>query len=450
MKIVKKIKEKVSYSHMGAVIVGLVIGWLIFAGGTRSAEPLPADHSLMDHQGKELWTCTMHPQVREDKPGHCPICGMELVPVASNESQMDDVEGQFTVKLSDEAMKIAEVSMATIEKRAPQKEVYLPGKVRADERRISELTSRFPGRIEKLSVNFTGQKVTRGQVLATIYSPELVTAQKELFEAFKYKDSNPSYYKASRQKLKLWDLTETQIKEIEQANEVRHYFDVLSPITGTVTMRHVAIGDYVQEGSPLFEVIDLSRVWVIFDAYESDLPWIKIGDKINFTIKSIPGEAFEGKVTFIDPVINQMTRVAGVRAELNNTRDILKPQMLASGILRTKLPGSGDQLVVPKSAVLWTGKEAVVYVMSQDQNNMFRYREIDLGAEAGDYYVVTQGLTEGEMVASNGVFKIDAAAQLGGKPSMMNPEGGKVSVGHDHGSMEDGENSKASEHQGHG
>ncbi len=438
MKILDNIKSKISYTNIGILVVGLLMGWLIFGGSGKSSETLPVNHTEEDHTASEVWTCAMHPQIREDGPGQCPICGMELVPVETDEGNEDGEEGQYTVKLSNAAMKIAEVSMTTIEKKAPYKEVYLPGKVTADERRISQLTARFPGRIEKLFVNFTGQKVRKGQVLSKIYAPELITAQKELFEAYKFKDSNPNYYKAARQKLKLWDLTEAQITGIEQAGEVKFYFDVLSPISGTVTVRNVALGDYVKEGDPLFEVINLSRVWVMFDAYESDLPWIKLKDKISFTIKSIPGVKFEARVTFIDPVLNQMTRVAGVRAEINNPKDLLKPQMLAAGLLKTMLPGSGDQLVVPQSAVLWTGKKAIVYVMTGDHSNMFQYREIDLGADAGNYYIVNAGLIEGEMVASNGVFKIDAAAQLKGEKSMMNPEGGKVSMG-GHGNMDMGD-----------
>ncbi len=442
MKILDNIKSKINYANIGVLIVGVLIGWLTFGGSGNPSENLPSDHSEEDHKPGEVWTCSMHPQVREDGPGQCPFCGMDLIPVESDDSDEDGEAGQFTVKLSNAAMKIAEVSMTTIEEKAPYKEVYLPGKVVADERRISQLTARYPGRIEKLIVNFTGQKVRKGQVLAKIYSPELVTAQKELFEAIKYKESNPKYYQASQQKLKLWDLTEEQIKAIEESGEVKFYFEVLSPITGTVTMRHVSLGDYVKEGSALFEVINLRHVWVMFDAYESDIPWIKMKDKIKFSIKSIPGKEFEATVTFIDPVINRMTRVAGVRAELDNPKDILKPQMLATGILKTMLPGSGDQSVVPKSAVLWTGKKAVVYVMTGDHNNMFQYREIELGAEAGDYYVVKEGLNAGEMVASNGVFKIDAAAQLQGKQSMMNPEGGKQSMG-GHAGMDMGGDSKS-------
>ena len=435
MKIFENLRRKVTFTNVIILIAGVLIGWLVFGGSQKSAENPDADHVLEDHEAGEVWTCSMHPQIREDGPGKCPICGMDLVPIEMDDTELDGEAGQFTVKLSNAALKIAEVTTTVIERKAPYNEIYLPGKVMPDERLTSKLTSRFDGRIEKLFVNFTGQKVRKGQILAKIYSPELVTAQKELFESVKYRETNPRYYAAARQKLKLWSLTEQQINGIEQAGEVQFYFDVLSPISGTIINRHVTLGDYIIEGSPLFEVIDLSHVWVVFDAYESDLPWIKLRDKINFTIKSIPGQKFEGSITFIDPVINRQTRVAGVRAELRNPGDILKPQMLVSGILTTMLPGSPNELVIPKSAILWTGKKAVVYVMNEQNNNLFEYREIELGAEAGDYYVVAKGLTEGDRVAANGVFKIDAAAQLQGKQSMMNPEGGKSSTPHQHGEM---------------
>ncbi len=408
-------------------IIGTVTGSLIFGGSAGDTKILAEDHSTMEHAPGTLWTCAMHPQIKMEKPGDCPICGMELVPMDTDDGE-DSGDGDYTVKLSNSAMKIAEVSTTPVERKAPYKEIYLPGKVMADERRISELTSRFSGRIEKLYVNFTGQKVRKGQVLAQIYSPELVTAQRELFEAYKFQETNPGYYKAARNKLKLWDLSEKQIDEIANSGNVKFYFDVLSPLTGTVTMRMVSLGDYVKEGTSLFEIIDLSHVWIMFDAYENDIPWIKLKDKIKFKIKSIPNRVFESTVTFIDPVLNPKSRVAGVRAELNNSKNLLKPEMLASGSLKTMLPG-GDQLLVPKSAVLWSGKKAVVYVRTNNHQNMFRFTEITLGADAGDSYVVLEGLNDGELVATNGVFKIDAAAQLKGEKSMMNPTGGKQSMG---------------------
>ncbi len=162
--------------------------------------------------------------------------------------------------------------------------------MQADERNIAELTARFGGRIEKLFVNYTGQNVRLGEKLATIYSPDLVTAQRELLEAISFKEDRPSFYLAAKSKLKLWDLSDDQINAIEEKGEPQLYFDILSPISGTVMMRHVALGDYVKEGSALFQVTNLSKVWVMFDAYESDLPWIKTGDHVELTIQSLPGK----------------------------------------------------------------------------------------------------------------------------------------------------------------
>ncbi|MCK5170993.1 MAG: efflux RND transporter periplasmic adaptor subunit, partial [Bacteroidales bacterium] len=269
--------------------------------------------------------------------------------------------------------------------------------------------------------------------LATIYSPNLVTAQRELLEAISYKETRPALYKAAKGKLKLWDLSEDQIRAIEEKGEPQLYFDVLSPISGTVTMRHVALGDYIKEGTALFKVVDLTRVWALFDAYESDLPWIKINDKVDFSIQALAGKNFSGKVTFIDPFIDPQTRVAKVRVELNNRELKIKPEMFISGILESEITGEGNKILVPKSAILWTGKRAIVYVKVQDRENpSFLYREITLGPEAGAFYVVAEGLNEGEEIAVNGVFKIDAASQLQGLPSMMNPKGGTAPKAHNH------------------
>lgn len=446
MKLLTIILKREVFYGTGLLLAGLILGWLLFAGGSNGnrneTESAMIEMEKHDHEEGSIWTCSMHPQIRGDGPGQCPICGLELVPISTN---VDEDVGPTTILMSENAMKIAEVETSVVEKKVPFKEVYFPGKVKADERRISKLTSRYPGRIEKLSINFTGQKVRKGQVLATIYSPELVTAQKELFEARKYKSSNPQFYRAAKNKLKLWDLTDGQIEKIENSVEVQFYFEILSPLTGTVTMRHVTLGDYVKEGSPLFEIVNFSRVWVMFDAYQSNIPWVRLGDKIRFSIKSIPGREFVSTVTFVDPVINPNTRVAYVRTEMSNPGEILKPGMFTSGILKSRLSGNKESIVIPKSAILWTGKKAVVYVKNPSSaRNMFSYREIVLGEDAGNHYVVKEGLEEGELVATNGVFKIDAAAQLQGKTSMMNPDGGKVSMAPDHGSMES-ENKKEPE-----
>jgi Cu(I)/Ag(I) efflux system membrane fusion protein len=360
---------------------------------------------------------------------------MDLIPLATAQTSGEDVDPDEIV-MTESAAKLADIQTMMVSEGTPHKTVHLQGKVQADERNIAELTARFGGRIEKLFVNFTGQNVRKGEKLATIYSPDLITAQRELLEAVSFKENRPSFYTAARAKLKLWDLTDDQIAAIEEDGEPQHYFEVLSPISGTVMMRHVALGDYIREGSPLFQVTDLKRVWVMFDAYETDLPWIRTGDRVELTIQAIPGKEFEGTVAHIDPFINPKSRIAKVRIELPNPGLKLKPEMFANGLLHSKIAESSNHLLIPKSSILWTGKRAVVYVkVPERETPSFIYREITLGPEAGNFYVVADGLMEGEVIAVNGVFKIDAAAQLEGKPSMMNPGGGKVSLGHDHGSM---------------
>jgi Cu(I)/Ag(I) efflux system membrane fusion protein len=434
------------------LIVGIFLGWLFFHSSGENS--ITTNQEQTGHEGHEqgeevttMWTCSMHPQIRQDKPGKCPICAMDLVPLSDMQSDQENVDPD-EIQMTESAANLADVQTLFVEKGVPNKELFLQGKVQADERRISELTARFGGRIEKLFVSFTGENVTKGEKLATIYSPGLVTAQRELLEAVGYKDTRPALYTAARGKLRLWDLTEEQINAIEEKGESQLYFDILSPISGTVMKRQIALGDYVKEGSSLFEITDLTRVWIMFDAYESDLPWIKTGDKVKYNLQSLPGKSFEGKVIYIDPFINPGTRVAKVRVEQKNPGLTLKPEMFVNGTIESITAGATNEILIPKSSILWTGKRAVVYVKVQDRDQpSFLYREIELGPESGKFYVVSSGLAEGEEIAVNGVFKIDAASQLAGKPSMMNPEGGKVSLGHDHGAMTADTEEDHSEHQ---
>lgn len=449
-KIILKIKQNYNL-FTGTLITGIFLGWLFFHSSDKVSLVNQETESHEGHSYESefptIWTCSMHPQIKQNKPGKCPICAMDLVPLTLISTGGNDVDPNEIV-MTESAIKLADIQTAIVKRGVPEKSVHLLGKVKADERNIAELTARFGGRIEKLFVNFTGQNVKKGQKLGTIYSPDLITAQKELLEAIKYKESNPSFYKASRSKLKLWDLTGAQIDAIENNSEPILYFNILSPMSGTVTKRHVATGNYVKEGSALFEVIDLSRVWVMFDAYESDLPWIKPGDKIDFTLLSLPGKNYSGKVSYIDPFINAITRIAQVRVEIANKDKDFKLEMFANGILESKITKNPNELLIPKSSILWTGKHAVVYVKVPDrQIPAFLYREIALGPEAGNFYVVTDGLSEGEIIATNGVFKIDASAQLAGKPSMMNPEGGIILTGHNHGGTQmSDEKMKAMDH----
>ncbi len=427
--LIQKIKENYGLVIV-VLIVGLLLGWIISPSDSTPATSETEVHDDHNHESEaEIWTCSMHPQIRMDHPGKCPICSMDLIPLSSMQSD-EETANPNDIVLTESAAKLAEIQTMVIRKGTADKQIYLQGKIQADERNIAEMTARFGGRIEKLFVNFTGQYVRKGEKLATIYSPELVTAQRELLEATKLKDTRPSLYKASREKLKLWDLTDEQISSIENAGEPKTYFDILATISGTVMMRHVAVGDYVKTGQQLFQLINLSQVWVLFDAYESDLPWLKVGDPVNFTVQALPGKVFTGKISYIDPFLSGTSRVAKVRVVVSNPHQELKPEMFVNGIVESATAEKSDELLIPKSAVLWTGKRSVVYVkVPGTENPTFSFREIELGPETGNYYVVANGLNEGEEVAVNGVFKIDAAAQLQGLPSMMNPNGGDSGAG---------------------
>ncbi|KAA3619394.1 MAG: efflux RND transporter periplasmic adaptor subunit [Calditrichaeota bacterium] len=425
------IKELINNSSIriaaGSLAVGLLVGWLFFGGNG----PAEIDHS--EHAGEtisSIWTCSMHPQIRQKEPGKCPICGMELIPVSTGAGEDDPME----IKMSPTAMQLANVQTSIITRQKPVKTVRMNGKVQADERYVNSQTSHIAGRIEKLLVNFTGEYISKGQILAYVYSPALVTAQEELFEAYKTRETQPGLYQAAREKLKNWKLTNQQIDEVIAGGRPQEDFPIMSDMTGVVLSKRVKLGDHIMTGSSLFEVADLTKIWILFDIYESDMPWVKIGDPVEFTIQSLPGESFKGKISFIDPVINPKSRVAKARIELNNPGQRLKPEMFANGLVKSPLNGSDKTLIVPKSAVMWTGERSVVYIKKTSATGIaFSLREVVLGPALGDSYVIKEGLNNGEEIATNGTFSIDAAAQLAGKPSMMNPQGGAMPAGHNHG-----------------
>lgn len=424
------------------LVLGVLLGWLFFGGSKENAPEgnvlkgeASHEHLHTTEKGSEtIWTCSMHPQIRQGEPGDCPICGMDLIPLENEDGEALD---PMAVSMSPTAMQLASVSTALVGSMDPVKSVRLNGKVEADERLIFSQSSHIPGRIEKLMVNFTGEFVRKGQAIAYVYSPELVTAQEELFEAQKIKETQPQLFKAAKEKLKNWKLTDSQVEQILQTGSPKEEFAVLADVSGYVTQKKVNLGDYIRKGEAIYQIADLSKVWVLFDVYEMDMPWVKKGDQVNFTIPSLPGETFKGTISYLDPVIDPKTRVARARVEASNRDLKLKPEMFASGTVEAKLPKKSNALVVPKTAVMWTGTRSVAYVKSTSGKGVnFVMREVDLGPALGDSYIVESGLQEGDEIATNGTFSIDAAAQLAGKPSMMNPEGGPAMTGHNHGGME--------------
>ncbi|PZV80289.1 Cu(I)/Ag(I) efflux system membrane fusion protein [Algoriphagus aquaeductus] len=410
----KKILENKLALILVTLVVGGLIGWILKPSSSESHE----GHAHENESGvPTLWTCSMHPQIKLGEPGDCPICGMDLIPASQASSGSDN---PMVFEMTPEAVALAQIHTTKIGGTNGSGELFLTGKIQADERENAAITAKFPGRIEKLFVTFTGEKVKAGQRLATIYSPELLTAQRELLEAVKSKASFPQLYAAAKEKLKLWKLTDGQITEIEQSGTVREQFDILADQSGVVTQRNIAVGDYVSTGSVLFNVVNLNKLWVLLDAYESDLPLLSTGNEISFTVAGMPEENFKAKISFIDPLLNANTRAASVRAEITNSGGKLKPEMFVTAKIQTAKKPSSAGVTIPRTAVLWSGKRSVVYVkVPNSEMPGFEMREVTLGNRMGDNYLIESGLQAGEEIVTNGVFAIDAAAQLSGQYSMM-------------------------------
>jgi len=412
----------ISFSFI--LCVGIFLGWLFFHSPGKTEDK--HNHTAEAAKGT-IWTCAMHPQIRMSEPGKCPICGMDLIPLSQRSG--DTTTDPNAIHMTVAAAQLANVLTSFVSKQNPVKDIRLYGKVQADERLLQSQVSYLPGRIEKLFVNFTGEAVRKGQTLALIYSPDLVTAQQELLETAKTKQSQPALYEASKDKLRQWKLSDSQIASIESSGKAKNNFEVFANTSGIVSARRVNTGDYISPGSVLFDVADLSHVWIMFDAYESDLPYLSQGQKVSFTFEALPGNDYSGNISFIDPVLDPVTRVARVRVEINNQAGKLKPEMFATGIVNANLNQYKGKMVIPKTAVLWTGKRSIVYVKQTGTDELaFKMREIELGPMLGNSYVVMKGLAEGEEIVTQGAFSVDASAQLEGKPSMMNPEGGKIST----------------------
>jgi len=410
------------------IVLSFALGYL-FRGSPSETEQ--SRHKQVEAVVK-FWTCSMHPQIQQPGPGQCPLCGMDLIPVSDSRQG----SSASSIQLSPAAVKLAGIMTSAVERRFESVEVRLDGKVDYDETRVTKIAAWVPGRIERLLVDFTGETVSKGDPLVKLYSPELVAAQQELLIGLKMFKNTPSGEKnldATREKLRLWGLTDRQIARLERSGTVTENTTIYSPLSGIVIEKNGFEGMYVKTGSPIYTVADLSQVWVVLDAYESDLAWISNGQEISFETRAWAGEVFTGTIAFIDPALNAKTRSVGVRVNVSNPDGKLKPGMFVSARVSSSSTADQAPLVIPVTAPLITGKRAVVYVADPNEEGLFEGREIVLGSRAGQYYIVREGLKEGELVVTNGSFKIDSAVQIMAKPSMMNPEGGGVTPGHNHG-----------------
>ncbi len=417
-----------------ALVVGVLGGWLIF-GGSGNDEQAIKDLSDMsdshDHSGEsaeQMWTCSMHPQIMQPEPGDCPICGMDLIPAEAGADGLSADE----IKMTENAMALANIQTSVVgQSQMGSGTLKLSGKIKPNEESNAVQVTYFGGRIENLYVNTTGERVGAGQRLATIYSPELVSAQQELLTAASLKESQPALYKAVRNKLKLWKLSEKQINAIETAGKVQENFPVYATVSGTVTHKMVEEGDYVKQGQPLYKIANLNTVWAEFDAYENQIASLKVGQTIKVTTNAYRNEVFDAKVSFIDPLLNSSTRTVVVRAVLKNKNDLFKPGMFVEGKIEGAQESTSSKITVPATAVMWTGERSVVYVKTNPNEAIFEMREVLLGNANGDTYTIIEGLQNGDEVVTNGTFTVDAAAQLQGKKSMMNTAGGKTMTGHE-------------------
>ena len=403
-----------------ALAIGLLLGYLFFGGKANEH-----NHETVEGNSTEMWTCSMHPQIMQPEPGNCPICGMELIP-ADNSTSSDNARA-FTMTETAVALSNIQTSIVngSSEGTETTNEIVLSGKIVTNEEANSVQVSYFSGRIENLNINFTGETVRIGQLIATIYSPELFAAQQELLTAASLKSSQPALYQAVRNKLKLWKLSDKQIDAIEASGKVQEKFPVYATVSGTVTEKLVAEGDQVSQGQALYRVSNLNSLWADFDVYENQIQLFEKGQELSITTNAYPNRTYSAKVSFIDPILNPSSRTTTLRAELNNKDGELKPGMFVKAAVSLSEPVASENITIPSTAVLWTGKRSVVYVKTDPNHPEFEMREVTIGSKIGDNYQIVEGLNAGEEIVTNGTFTVDAAAQLQGKPSMMNMDASK-------------------------
>ncbi|WP_235297618.1 efflux RND transporter periplasmic adaptor subunit [Portibacter marinus] len=413
---------------VGAIflITGLAIGWLIKPTPQHNQEEHTHTGSEMS-ASNQVYTCSMHPQIRQNEPGICPICEMDLVPLDNSMAN----DNPTILRMSEEAAKLAQIQTFTVGgdqqnlNQQGQMEISVDGTVELDERTIKSQTSHLPGRIEEMSVTFEGQYVSSGSQIATLYSTELLAASQELLTAAKYNNRVQGLENAAKQKLKNWKITDAQIQMILTNGVPMETIPIFADHSGYVLEKRVSQGDHVREGETLYTIGNTGRLWLIFNVFESDLANVKKGARVSFTTPSVPNKTFEARISYIEPLLNSNTRTAVVRAEINNTGNQLKPGMLLDGVIKpsttTADQSATSSLTIPSSAVLWTGDRSVVYVQVPDTEvPSYEFREVTVTNRGGGYLSVSDGLAIGEQVVTEGAFAVDAAAQLNNNFSMMN------------------------------
>ncbi|MFC6633085.1 efflux RND transporter periplasmic adaptor subunit [Microbulbifer taiwanensis] len=344
------------------------------------------------------YTCSMHPSIKSAAPGSCPICGMDLEPVSREELYSG------TIVVNEGRRQAIGVKTAAVERRPFTLSLRLQGKVAFDERRIKDVSLRFDGWIGELDADFAGKRVQRGDILFTVYSPELLSLQEEFLRA---RQRGGTLEQSARRRMKLWGLTERQIAWLAEQNKVQDYVPIFAPVSGTIIDKSIVAGSAYRSGQRLLRLVDLSRVWVEAFAYEQDLPLVRPGMTAQITLPNRHGEALAAEVMQVDPFLQGANRSARVRLTLPNSDGALQPGAFADVTLRSEL---GELLLVPQDAVLISGEKRIVFV--DLGGGRLKPRQVRTGYSDGDHIAIRSGLSEGERIVTSGVFLIAAESRL--------------------------------------
>ncbi|MEO6695432.1 MAG: efflux RND transporter periplasmic adaptor subunit [Ignavibacteria bacterium] len=409
-------------------VIGISIGvYMIFS-------PKNSDQNVLKN---ELYVCPMHPQIHQDHPGVCPICNMELILKSSNETMegmasLSDVKKDIgDVILSPSQQVLANVQTEKVTIKEFSSERVFNGYIKIDEKNMRHISTPVSGKIVKMFVNFEGQVVSKGQKVFEMYSPEIFSTEKEYLLALEnYENVKNSDYdlvitqaenllNSTRTRLRLWEVSPQQIEELENTKEVKNYITVYSKYSGIITKKIVHEGHWAVSGEDIYDVADMSTVWVIANIPEADVQNIKISQSAFVTSVSYPGEEFFAKVNFISPLFNPETRTLEVRLDVTNKNFKLKPDMF----VKVSIKGGQYQwnIMVPRNAVLRTGKMDMVYI--KKENNVFSPKMVNIGGEQDGYYLVTSGLKEGDEIVTSAGFLIDSESQIRSGSNMQNMEG---------------------------
>ncbi|MEY4939921.1 MAG: Cation efflux system protein CusB precursor [Verrucomicrobiota bacterium] len=396
--------------------LGLLAGLLATAGSVAGAAGETATPAA---KASAVYQCPMHPWIKSERPGKCTICGMDLVAARAGG------EGIDTVSLPRSSITVVGVESAVIARQPLTRTVRVTGRIDDDDTRHRILSARVPGRIEKLHVNFVGAPVQAGAPLITLFSPEVLTAQRVFVERIRSGEGAfpAAERSASRERLIELGLSETDIAALEKSLQPTSTVVVRAPFTGTVVSKNAYEGQYVQASDRLLELADFSRMWFVFDAYAQDIPWLHVGQPVEITTRAVPGEVIVAPIEFIDPNFNEMTQTAKVRAVLpnphysaNGESHSLPHRVLAEGRVLVESPAV---LAAPRSAVLDPGTGPVAYVDRGGGN--YERRALRLGRRGDALVEVLSGLHEGEKVVATGALLIDAQAQLSRETSGPHP-----------------------------